>query len=307
MAANTSNHVERTIVKKPATWRRTLYPYLWFLPVLFVLFVAMADPWGWSLVISLHRWDLSAGLSPRFIGFSNYIDIVSDPLFHQSLGNSLWYMFVSVAFQFVFGFGIALLLNRELPLRRMLMIGIMLPFMLTPAMVGLVWKILMHGSWGVLNHFLRSLGLESVAWLSDPAVSLRTIAVISIWQHTPWTALILFAGLQAIPTELVESARADGANAFQSFIYITVPVLLPMIVIVLLFRVIFALRAFDVIYALFRSGGPGNAAMVLGVYLYETFRIYWELGRSSAISFIILGITLALSAVFSLRVFRSEN
>lgn len=288
-------------------WRKKLYPYLWFLPVLVILGFAMAYPWAWSLIMSLHEWNLGTGMAPHFVGFANYIEVFQDDLFHLSLANSIRFMVITVTAQFVFGFAIAQMLNRRLPLRRILMLGILLPFMLTPAMVGLVWKILMHGSWGVLNHFLRSAGLSSVAWLSDPDVTIWTISIISIWQHTPWTALILFAGLQAIPTDLIESATVDGANGFRVFVHITVPFLMPLIVIVLLFRTIFALRAFDIIYALFRSGGPGNAAMVLGVYLYETFRVFWDMGRSSAISFVVLGITLVLSGVFTLRVWRAES
>ena len=251
--------------------------------------------------MSLSRWRLSTGTPPSFIGLQNYANILQDTKFLLALKNSLLFMVLSVSSQFVCGFTIALLLNRTLPARRVLMMGILLPYMLTPTMVGLVWKMLLHGNWGVVNHYIRALNLTAIDWLGNPDTTILTLTIIATWLHTPWVTLMLFAGLQAIPNELMEAAKVDGANHRQTFFHVTIPVLRPLIAIVLLFRIVFSFREFDVIYSLYNSGGPGNSAMVLGVYLYQTFSGSWDIGRSSAVSFIMLVVTIILSLPMILR------
>jgi ABC-type sugar transport system permease subunit len=182
----------------------------------------------------------------------------------------------------------------------------MLPFVLAPVMVGLTWKLLLQDQFGLINYYLRRLGFSAPQWLSDPSFTMITIIGLEIWQYTPFVVLILYAGLQAIPGEIRESARVDGASAFQMFRFITVPHLMSLILIVVLFRVIFALRTFDVVYTLFKSGGPGNAGMVLGVYLYEELKVSWELGKASAISYVILILTVVLSVSLTWRTMRAE-
>lgn len=275
--------------------QRKVKEYLFIVPALSILVFAVVYPWIWSLSMSFSRWQLSTGAAPTFIGLRNYTSVLQDEKFYLALKNSLVFMVLSVSIQFICGLGIALLLNRALPARKLLMMGILLPYMLTPTMVGLVWKMLLHSNWGVVNYYLRALGVGSIDWLGSPNTTMYTLTIIATWLHTPWVTLMLFAGLQAIPAELIEAARVDGASQRQIFFHVTLPMLRSLIAIVLLFRIVFSFREFDVIYSMYNSGGPGNSAMVLGVYLYQTFSGSWDIGRSSAISFIMLTITIVLS------------
>lgn len=276
--------------------RKKLEAYCFFAPALAILGFAVVYPWIWSFVMSFCKWKISTGAPPAYVGLQNYARVLRDENFHLALKNTLCFIAISVPLQLLCGLALALLLNRRLPVRWFLMAGVLLPYMLTPAMVGLVWKMLLHGNWGVVNYYLRLIGLPAVDWLGDPRASMATLGIIATWLHTPWVALMLFAGLQAVPEELMEAARVDGASARQTFWHVTLPAVLPLIAIVTTFRLVFALREFDVVYSLYNAGGPGNSAMVLGVYLYDAFSRNWDIGRSSAISFLMLLLTAALSA-----------
>jgi multiple sugar transport system permease protein len=282
-------------------------PYVWLLPACVVLGGVFAYPWGWSLWLSFHTWNVAVEDAPTYVGLKNYIAILRDGLFWLSLQNSMVLIAVSVVVQTALGLACAVLLDSGVRARQMFLTVIMLPFVLAPVMVGLTWKILLQDQFGLVNYYLRRLGLGAPQWLSDPSFTMITIIGLEIWQYTPFVVLILYAGLQAIPGEIRESARVDGASALQMFRFITVPHLMSLILIVVLFRVIFALRTFDVVYTLFKSGGPGNAGMVLGVYLYEELKVSWELGKASAISYVILILTLLLSVSLTWRTTGAES
>jgi multiple sugar transport system permease protein len=292
-------------VLRRASWRRRLYPYTWFLPLFLVLGAVLVYPWTWSFYLSFHSWNLAYGDAPSFVGLVNYVDVLSDGVFHLSLRNTLALIVVSVGLQVVLGLGYALLLDAGLPGRQVFLVAVMLPFILAPVMVGLIWKILLQEQFGIVNHYLRLVGLPAVSWLSDPRLTMPTVILLEVWQYTPFVILILYAGLQTVPAELREAARVDGASAWQMLRYVTLPWLRDLLLLVILFRVIFALRTFDVVYTLFKSGGPANAGMVLGVYLFEELKVNWELGRASAVSYLILAVTLVLGLGLARRTFRT--
>ena len=274
---------------------------MFFLPALGILGFCVVYPWIWSLFMSFHKWRISTGKPPTFIGLENYRYVLTNKDFQLAMLNSLKFMVISVTLQFTCGLSLAVMLNRRLPFRKLIMVGILLPYMLTPTMVGLVWKMLLNNSWGVINYYLRILGLQVPDWLGDPKTTMWTLGIITTWLHTPWCCLMLFSGLQAISDELIEASRVDGANSWQSFVHVTLPALRPVLIIVISFRIVFSLREFDIIYSLYSSGGPGNSAMVMGVYLFNTFSKNWDIGRSSAISFVMLLITFILSTGIFMR------
>lgn len=282
--------------------KNAIYRYLFILPALLILLFSVVYPWFWSFWASMTNWRLTSISAPEFIGLKNYIGILTDDKFLLSLSNSIVFMVASVVAQVVLGLVIALLLNRRFFARKVLMIGILLPYMLTPTMVGLVWKMLLHSNWGVINYYLRTLGMATVPdWLGDPQFTMLTLTVVATWLHTPWVTLMIFAGLQSISDEYIEAAKVDGASSMQILWRITLPMLKQLLVIVILFRMVFSFREFDIIYSLFNSGGPGNAAMLLGVYLYQIFSGSWDIGRASAVSFIMLLITIVLSIPVVMR------
>ncbi|NPV54887.1 MAG: sugar ABC transporter permease [Firmicutes bacterium] len=279
-------------------------PYLWLAPTFIVLSGILAYPWLWSLILSFYRWSPLLMTHPIWRGFGNFIDVLKDPAFVNAVRNSLILVGVSVPAQFAVGFFLAYLLSQEIKGRSIFLAMLTLPMMITPSIIGLMWKMLLSSEWGLVNYFLEILGLGKVGWLSDPSVTMWTIIMVHIWESTPFVILTMFAGLQSLPKEPYEAAVVDGANTWQSLIHITIPYLRPLIIVVFLFRMMFALRTFDIVYSLFRSGGPANAGMVLGVYLYESFRITWEIGRSSAISYILLFFTIILTISFTTRMYR---
>lgn len=282
--------------------KNNICKYMFILPALLILLFSVVYPWIWSFCTSMTNWRLTSASVPEFIGLKNYIDVLKDAKFILSLRNSIIFMLLSVMAQVILGLAIALLLNRRLFARRILMIGILLPYMLTPTMVGLVWKMLLHSNWGIVNYYLRTIGLNTIPdWLGDPSFTMLTLTVVATWLHTPWVTLMIFAGLQSISDEYIEAAKVDGASSVQIFWRITLPMLSKLLVIVILFRVVFSFREFDIIYSLFNSGGPGNSAMLLGVYLYQIFSGSWDVGRASAVSFIMLVITIILSIPVVLR------
>jgi multiple sugar transport system permease protein len=296
-------HVSKVPLNRQSREKR-LYPYVLLSPVLLIMAAVLLYPWIMSLLLSFQSWTPLRPIPARFVGLENYVRIFSDPAFWSSLQNTAILVIATVSIQFLAGFGLALLLNSITVGRGVLLTMFLLPLMVTPSVVGLSWKMLLHNEWGIFNWALVAVGLPRVGWLSDPSWTLFTIILVDVWQHMPFGALILLAGLQAIPEEQLEAARVDGASGLQSFWHIVLPFLMPLILITLLFRVIFALRTFDIIYSLFRSGGPANAGMVIGVYLYEQLRLTWRLGFASAIAYVLLILTMALAFGFIVRWYR---
>lgn len=280
---------------------RTLSPYAWSAPLLLTMGAVLVGPWAYSLGLSFYSWSPLRETPPRFVGLGNYVATLTDPAFQGALARTLALVLVAVVLELVLGFGVALLLVLPVRGKPFFHTAFLIPMMITPAAVGLVWRVLLHDELGLVNWALRTGGLPAVGWLSDPDVTLVTILLIEVWQHTPFVILVLGAALATVPTELIEAARVDGAAPRAILRHVVIPWLSSMIVIVVLFRVIFVLRTFDAIYALFRSGGPDQAGTTLGVYLYESLRVHWDLGRSSAVSYLILLLTLLASSGFAVR------
>lgn len=296
-------HAPAAPLNRPSRSRQ-IYPYVLLAPVMLIMAAVLLYPWVISFLLSFQSWTPLRPIPARFVGLENYVRIFTDPSFWSSLQNTAILVIATVSIQFFLGFGLALMLNSITVGRGFLLTMFLLPLMVTPSVVGLSWKMLLHNEWGIFNWVLEAFGMARIGWLSDPNWTLFTIILVDVWQHMPFGALILLAGLQAIPEEQLEAARVDGASSLQSFWHIVLPFLMPLILITLLFRVIFALRTFDIIYSLFRSGGPANAGMVIGVYLYEQLRLTWRLGFASAISYVLLMLTMALAFGFIVRWYR---
>lgn len=290
----------------PSTAKK-IRPYIWIGPVVLVLFGLLIYPWAWCFWLSFQSWSPLKQANPVFVGFANYISVFTDKIFFASIMNTLVLMVSSVGISFVLGFAIALLLTKIERHRSLVFVLLLIPMMLPQSMVGLMWKFFYHTEYGLFNWILRELGGTPVGWLADPKYALLSVIIIEVWINTPFVIMILFAGLQSISIDPYEAALIDGANSVKRFWHITLPMIKPLIIIVLLFRLMHAIRAFDTVYSLFRSGGPGRSAQVMGVYLYETYRVTWQLGLSSAISVILLLLTFTLTLGFSVSMVRKMN
>lgn len=279
--------------------RSGLFPCAALFPALLFLTVVMAYPVGYSLYLSLFDYRLGHRAAPRFVGLGNYLYVLSDPMFWQSLRQTLFFSCFSLAFELVLALGLSVVLAR--PMRAVgLMRGlVLLPWMMSSAVAAVVWALLFEGSYGPVNYGLVKLGVvdRPVPWLSIPGVAMWTLIALDVWRETPVMTMMLVAGLQSIPHELLEAAAIDGAGPWSRFTALILPLLRPAIVLALLLRTMVVLRVYDVV-AILTGGGPGGTTEVMGTYLYKQAFSSFFLGRASATATILVAITLAISLLY---------
>lgn len=269
-------------------------------PGLLVLVITTTFPLAYLLLSSLYRNDLGGGTGgePAFVGPANYAQALDDPRFWHSLRLSVIYTVSSVASQIVIGLGLALAVHR---IRRggwLLRIAAILPILLAPVVVGLVWRtLLLTPNFGVVDYVSSALGLGSHDWLGRPTSALVFTVIMHTWQWTPFCFLVFLAALAALPRELDEAARLDRAGPWQRFRHITLPLLRPAIVVVAIIRTVVALSAFDAILAA-TGGGPGTATEILNLYVYRVSFGELRVGYGSALAVILLLLTFVTAAAF---------
>ena len=247
--------------------------------ILFILLMVMF-PLLFTLYLSFTEWSMGT-TAPRFIGLENYINLIRDERFINATGRTLFLAFGSVAIQLVLGTALAVFLNRNFKGKNLVKTLFLLPMVVTPVAIGMVWLLIYEPTLGIANHLLKSIGLDPVLWLVDRRIVLYSLMLIEVWEWTPMITLIVLAGLTAVPTDPVESAMVDGANRWQIFWKVTFPMLRPTLVIAALLRLIDALKTFDIIYST-TAGGPLFASETLNILAYTTSFSYFQMGRGSA-------------------------
>ncbi|MGE5582942.1 MAG: carbohydrate ABC transporter permease [Bacillota bacterium] len=273
-------------------------PYLWLAPSLILLVAITVIPTLFLYYTSLVRWELGMPWSDRtFVGLSNYAKIFKDFLFRQAILRTLVYTVVSVGLQFFLGFLIAQFMSRKtLRWKGILIAALIIPMTVTPSIAGLIWRLYFNPNYGIINYFLRFLGIAP-DWYSY-SLALTSVIIVDVWQWTPFVALVLFAGISALPPTPFEAAVVDGATKFQMLRFITLPLLKPIILIVLLLRSMDALKMFDVVFSL-TGGGPADATELLSMLVYRTgFYQTGMVGLASAMAVILLLIIILLSQAF---------
>jgi len=287
--------------------RKKREAYAFVLPSLATLVAIVIFPTIFLWYVSLTNYDLSMGWEQKsFVGLRNYFFLfLEDKDFWYSLRITLFFAAVTVGLEFVLGLGVALLFHRHIWGKRVWMSCLILPMVITPTIISLIWKLMLNTEYGVLNFILSQFGLGKINWLG-PKEAFWSLILVDVWEWTPFIALILYAGLQALPQEPYEAAVVDGANPRQIFFYLTLPLLKPMILIALLLRSIDALKMFDVVYGL-TQGGPGNATELMSLHIYRLgFRHTNWIGRASANAVILLFLSTLLTTVL-LRTLRRER
>ena len=269
--------------------------YLLASPALIAMIAILIYPLGYSFVMSFYRWDL-ASPSQYFVGLSNYRDTFNSLGFQQTLRVQLIFSFVTIAIEVVAGIGVAVLVNSKLRGLKLARTLLLVPPMIAPAVVGLNFRWLFNGQYGLVNAILRYLGLPEAPWLSDPNWALVSVMIADIWQNTPLLVLLFLAGLQSLPQEPIEAAQVDGASPWGIFWHITLPLLRPVIMIVLMLRIIDTFRTFDVIW-LMTQGGPGGATNLVTVNAYLLAFQSASFGHASAVSYIALFLSLIFLAI----------
>ena len=255
--------------------------FVWMLaPALAFVVVMVGFPFAYTLYLSGFAFHF--GATPRSVGLGNYRALLVDPEFWNGLWVTLYLYLLALVAQLVLGFYLALLLNRTRRFRRVVRSVLISPFVLPPVVVGLMWLVILDPSIGAANYLLTRLGLPPSLWLASPGFVIPTVALIDTWQWTPFIALILLAGLQALPDEVFEAAAIDGAHGMALLRRVTLPLLAPSIVTAATLRSVDLLRFFDVIYVT-TQGGPGIASETLNIYGFRQGFVFLDIGYACAL------------------------
>jgi multiple sugar transport system permease protein len=282
------------MMNKTARFRSGNKGYIYSLPLLILTAVFIVIPVAGTMISSLYR-DVTF-LPLEFLGWGNYTRLFSDPNFLQSLQFTLLFTITSVSLEFVLGMTFALILNEKLPARYIFRTALLIPWAIPIAISSRVWELLYNYEYGVLNFIALQLGGEAVNWLGTPTGAFFSIVLGDVWKTTPFMSIIFLAGLSMINNELYEQAGIDGANIFQRFFKITLPLLKPVIIVALLFRTIDAVRILDIIYVL-TGGGPGGSTTSVSLYAYNYY-VSGDFGYGSAVSVIVFLIASALAVLY---------
>ncbi len=275
---------------------RRLAPWLWVAPSAVPLLLIGLLPVVLLGYISVTSFEIGYAWSDRqFVGLANYERLFSgrEVEFWPALRLSLVVAAISVVLKTALGLGTALLLNRPLRFEYLITALLILPLAVNPAIAGLMWKLMFSFDFGIVNVLAEKLGAAKVVWLGQ-SHALTSVLVVLVWMHFPLSALMLLAGLRAIPHETIESARLDGSSGWQVFWWIVLPQLKPVLVSSSLFQAILALQVFGPIFAM-TDGGPGHATEILPIYIYKTAFGIGAMGLSAAAAVVLVVITMALA------------
>ena len=237
-------------------------------------------PWIFSVFMSLNDWGVAS--PPVFVGLQNYVDLLHDDRFITATWRTFYYTFLSVLLPVIFGTIAAALFHQRFPLRGFLRGVFIMPMMATPVAIALIWAMIFHPQLGVLNYLLSLVHLPPSLWIYAPDTVIPSLALIEAWEWTPLVMLIVLGGLAALPTDPYESGIIDGANWLQLFRHITLPLIMPFVMVAAMLRTIDALKAFDIIYAS-TQGGPGTASETINIFLYLEAFAYYKVGYASAV------------------------
>lgn len=261
--------------------------YVFLSPTLIGFSVFMVFPLLFSLILSFSQWDFVKGISAmRFGAFNNYIGILKDTWFIDSMKNTFIYAAATVPVSISAGLIFAVLLDKYVYMKDLLKFSIFLPYISSIIASAIVWSVVLHPSFGPVNEFLKSLGVGNPPkWFGDLKWALPAVIVFSIWQQLGYIILVYTAGLKGIPDELYESAKIDGADEIRKFFAITLPMVSPTTFFLLIIQLIGSFKVFDVISAL-TEGGPGTSTTVIAYYIYRSAFRYYEMGKASASAWI---------------------
>ena len=276
---------------------------MFIMPTMVLLIVMNIFPLLWSLYLSFCKYRAShPNISPEFISFANYVELLSDPQVWEYFVTTAKFVVMAVASQFIIGFGLALLLNREFPYKGLITTLVLLPMMLSPVVVAMFWRFIMDADSGLLSYLampiLRLFGMKEVLWTTDPNLALFSVVIVDTWMWSPFMMLISLAGLSAVPKYLYEAAEVDRASAWFRFRRITLPLVSPLLLIALLFRTMDAFKLFDLVFVLTREGGPGTVTETVSMNLYKVAFQRWDTGKACAMAYILLVIIVALSNIY---------
>lgn len=289
------------------TWAASgMFRYGMTLPTILALVLVVGFPLAFALFVSTHAYDLTEGGIGEFTGWQNYARTLSDDLFANAARNTVVLAVSVVVIELIVALGLSLLLNQPgLRFRNVYLAILLIPLLISPIAVGMIWRLLLHPELGAINWIFGLAGLPKQEWLSGQATAMPTIVGVDVWHETSLMIVVILAGLTALPRDPIEAAAVDGATGWQTLRTITLPLLTPVLVVAVLIRLIAAMKTYDLIYILTR-GGPGSATETISYLIWKNAFTSLDMGRSAAASFLLLLAILALTVVL-VRVTKAGN
>ena len=264
---------------------------LFIIPTIAFLIAFNIFPLIYSLGYSFTDFRASTSAPANFVGLQNYRDLLHDEHVWNNFSVTAKYVLLSVGGEVLVGFGVAMLLNREIPFKGFITTLLLLPMMMSMVVVGLFWELLYSPSWGIIDY---ALGLEGFDWLSNPNVALYAIAITDIWMWSPFVMLLSLAGLSAIPQRLYEAAAIDRASRWYTFTRITLPLVTPLLLIAIIFRTMEAVKTFDLAFIM----STQETTELIAIKLYRLAFQEWQTGQSCALAYMVLIMVLAITNIY---------
>ena len=284
--------------------RERWYYYL-ILPTIVILLLVNIYPLLYSLFVSMTNYDFTGSKDLKFVWFKNYLDLLGNINFLKSMGNTFIYVICSVVSELILGIAVSMLLYRLGKMGNVLLSFFLLPMMLTPVIIGIMWRFMYNYDFGMINFFLEKVGLDKVAFLSDKLHAIFYLSIVDIWQWTPYVILLVYGNLQALSKEQLESANIDGASTIMIFRKITLPFLSKTLTVAVLIRIMDSIREYDKVYSM-TQGGPGNATETASYFIYRQAFKFFDIPKATAASIILLIITIIISNFLVKRMRKNE-
>ncbi|MGR6546471.1 carbohydrate ABC transporter permease [Paenibacillus tundrae] len=279
---------------------KRVFQWAMLAPVTLLLICVTVFPFIYTVTNSFTDYYYLTSDAKQFIGFSNYVKIIQDEQFRQAVWNTLKFMFLAVSIETALGLGIAVLIESMRRGQKVLRITMLIPSLLPPVTVALIWQMMLSNHNGIVNHLLHWFGVGPFNFLMDINIAFNAILFIDIWQWTPFAFLLLYAGLQSVPRSQFEAAKVDGAGKLRIFFHITLPNIMPTLFMVILLRTIDTFRLFDKVNIL-TGGGPANSTTTITQYIYKQGVYNLQIGYGAAASVIMVMLVLVFSVFYIKR------
>lgn len=274
-----------------------LTPYMFLAPAAAVMIIALLYPIGYMIYASFLDWNPSQRIGEaEFIGLRNYVNLWNSDSFWESFWVTIRFAALVVSLEMFLGVGLALLLDRQLRGMAVLRTIFILPMMIAPIVVGLMWRYMYHPQVGVFNRWLNDLGFDTIPFLGDSSWAFASIVIADIWQWTPFIFILALAALQSLPSSALEAARVDGATGWQQILHIKLPLMMPVLIVTCLLRLIDAFKVLEVILVM-TNGGPGLSTEILALRISRTASEFRQLGEAAAMSNYLLILLMIITAV----------
>ncbi len=286
--------------------KRQSIKWAFLLPALGYLALMAILPLVWTLTLSLMKWHANTMPTPKWVGLDNFkYFLFENPRFWADLRFTAMYVGIGVTVELALGLVLAALLSQRFYGKNFFRVVYLIPMACPPIAVAFLWRMMLHPDIGVFNSILKLIGLQGVKWTTDVRIAPFTIIMVDVWEWTPFMFLALLAAFQSLPMELYQAAAVDGANGWQMFIHITLPLITPVIVTISLIRAIDAFKLFELVFGI-TGGGPGGSTESLSYYAYLIGMKWFKLGRGSSISWIFVVILLLLAIALISRFKKSR-